>query len=61
MYTTFYAKTDLHNLLHFLDLRCATDAQYEIREYANAIVALVEPIVPITIKIWKNKREEIGK
>lgn len=55
MYTTFYAKTDLHNLLHFLELRQASDAQYEIREYANAICALIAQVVPITMKIWTEK------
>ncbi len=52
-YTSFYAKTDLHNLLHFLKLRNHPDAQEEIRVYAKAIELLIEPIVPITFKIWK--------
>lgn len=54
MYTTFYAKTDLHNLFHFLELRLAAEAQSEIREYANAMYELIKPIVPITAEIWKN-------
>lgn len=56
-YTSFYAKTDLHNLLHFLELRNHPDAQEEIRVYAKAIELLVEPIVPITFKIWKGLKK----
>ncbi|HXS95419.1 MAG TPA: FAD-dependent thymidylate synthase [Candidatus Limnocylindrales bacterium] len=36
-YTEAYWKIDLHNLLHFLHLRMAPDAQFEIRQYANVI------------------------
>jgi thymidylate synthase (FAD) len=36
-YTEAYWKIDLHNLLHFLELRMETNAQLEIREYANTI------------------------
>jgi thymidylate synthase (FAD) len=36
-YTEAYWKIDLHNLLHFLDLRMDAHAQAEIREYAMLI------------------------
>ncbi len=36
-YTEAYWKIDLHNLLHFLELRMEKNAQLEIREYANVI------------------------
>jgi len=36
-YTEAYWKIDLHNLLHFLELRMETNAQLEIREFANTI------------------------
>ncbi len=36
-YTEAYWKIDLHNLLHFLDLRMDSHAQAEIREYATLI------------------------
>ncbi len=36
-YTEAYWKIDLHNLLHFLDLRMDSHAQQEIREYAACI------------------------
>jgi thymidylate synthase (FAD) len=36
-FTEAYWKADLHNLLHFLELRMDAGAQYEIREYARTI------------------------
>lgn len=37
VYYTWVCKVDAHNLMHFLKLRMAPDAQYEIRVYAQAI------------------------
>jgi len=37
LYYTWVVKTDAHNLMHFLSLRMAPDAQEEIRAYAQAI------------------------
>ena len=53
MYTKFYAKVDLHNLFHFLELRNHEHAQPEIRLYAQAIEELIKPIVPISYEAWK--------
>jgi thymidylate synthase (FAD) len=47
-YTQWYWKVDLHNLLHFLNLRADPHAQYEIRIYAQKMLELVEKWVPIT-------------
>jgi thymidylate synthase (FAD) len=48
-YTEAYWKIDLHNLLHFLELRMDRRAQQEIRAYAEAIgrqiVARLFPLV----------------
>lgn len=54
LYTQFYFTADLHNLLHFLALRCDGHAQQEIREYAEAVLELVRPIVPATIQAWED-------
>jgi len=51
-YTEFYWKIDLHNLMHYLRLRMEPGAQKEIRDYANAIYELVQPLVPITMKAF---------
>lgn len=45
-YTQWYWKIDLHNLLHFLNLRADSHAQYEIRVYAEAMLELVKKWVP---------------
>jgi thymidylate synthase (FAD) len=37
MMTTFYCTMNLRNCLHFLSLRMDKHAQWEIRQYANAI------------------------
>jgi thymidylate synthase (FAD) len=55
LYTEFYASVDLNNLFHFLELRKVKGAQKEIREYASAIETLIEPIVPMAYKYWKEK------
>lgn len=48
-YTHMFATVDLHNLAHFLRLRLHSHAQYEIRVYAQAILELIEPIVPVAV------------
>ena len=48
IYTEFYWKIDAHNLMHFLKLRCAENAQEEIREYALAIRSIFSQWMPIT-------------
>lgn len=55
-YTQWYWKIDLNNLLHFLMLRADAHAQYEIREYANAILKIVEKWVPMTYEAFLDYR-----
>ena len=47
-YTEAFWCCNLHNILNFLRLRLAPDAQWEIRQYANAMAAFVEEIYPHT-------------
>lgn len=54
LYTEWYWKQDLHNLLHFLALRADSHAQQEIRVYAEAIIELITPLVPWTIEAWND-------
>jgi thymidylate synthase (FAD) len=54
LYTEFYGTVNLHNLLHFLGLRLHEHAQQEIREYAEDIVGLIEPVIPDTLEIWRS-------
>lgn len=53
-YSEMYATVDLHNLFHFLKLRLDSHAQYEIRVYAEALLKLIEPIVPIAVEAFKD-------
>jgi thymidylate synthase (FAD) len=53
-YTQWYWKIDLHNLLRFLNLRMDPHAQYEIREYANAMSKIVKDSVPDTWKAFED-------
>ena len=55
-YTQWYWKTDLHNLLHFLALRGDAHAQWEIQEYARAILDVVERWVPLTANAFHRYR-----
>jgi thymidylate synthase (FAD) len=54
LYTEWYWKIDLHNLFHFLALRCDAHAQYEIRVFADAMLKLIEPIVPFAVEAWND-------
>src|SRR5690606_20695588 len=53
-YTQWYWKCDLHNIFSFLSLRMDAHAQKEIRDYAEAMCALIEPIVPVAIEAWRD-------
>jgi thymidylate synthase (FAD) len=52
VYTEWYWKCDLHNIFHFLSLRMDEHAQQEIRDYAFAMFALMQPIVPIAAEAF---------
>jgi thymidylate synthase (FAD) len=54
VYTQWYWKVDLFNLLRFLSLRADAHAQYEIRAYATAMLETLERWVPITYEAFVN-------
>ncbi|GEM90905.1 FAD-dependent thymidylate synthase [Oceanithermus desulfurans] len=56
IYTEFYWKQDLHNLLHFLRLRLDHHAQAEIRAYARAVAEFVKARVPL---VWRSFEEHV--
>jgi len=53
IYTHMFATVDLLNLMKFLKLRLHEHAQYEIRVYAQAMLELIEPLVPVSIDAFK--------
>jgi len=56
VYTQWYWKVDLHNLLHFLRLRADAHAQYEIRVYADTICEMVKDWVPFAYRAFEDYR-----
>lgn len=54
-YTELYWQCDLHNILGFLGKRMAPDAQWETRQYATAMHALLLPHFPTALAAWKEK------
>ena len=55
-YTHMFAKCDLHNLFGFLSLRADPHAQFEIRAYAEAMLELIRPVVPVAVAAWEESR-----
>lgn len=60
MYTEWYWKIDLHNLLHFLGLRCHAHAQWEVREYANIMAGMVKRVAPLTFQAFLDYHPNMG-
>lgn len=57
MYTQFYWTVNARALMNFLSLRTHETAQYDIRQYANAVYKLAVEEMPITFDSWeKNGR-----
>lgn len=52
-YSHMFCTVDLHNLMHFLKLRLHEHSQYEIRVYAQAMLDIIEPIVPYSVAAFK--------
>ena len=55
-YSRMRASTDLWNWLHFLRLRLAPDAQWEIRQYAQAVDRIVGELFPRTHALFAEAR-----
>ena len=58
MMVTFWGTVDLNNLLHFLSLRDSDHAQWEIRQYAQAIKQLIKPIIPNVAEYYRSIGDE---
>ncbi|MGM0670058.1 MAG: FAD-dependent thymidylate synthase [Gemmatimonadota bacterium] len=51
-YTQWYWKIDLHNLFHFLTLRAAPNAQWEIQEFARVMAGMLKRVAPLSYEAW---------
>ena len=52
-YTEMYWQIDLHNLFHFLKLRCDSHAQKEIRDYAFVLLEICRSVAPLATKSFE--------
>jgi thymidylate synthase (FAD) len=52
IYTEWYWKIDMHNLMHFLCLRSDGHAQWEIQQFSNVKAAMMRMVAPITYEAW---------
>ena len=52
MYTQWYWKIDLHNLLHFLTLRVDAHAQWEIQQYGQIMAGMLKRVAPLSYESW---------
>lgn len=52
-YTEWYWQIDLHNLFHFLRLRCDSHAQKEIRVYADVMLEICRAVAPLATKSFE--------
>lgn len=57
-YSTMRASCNLRNWLHFLSLRMDSAAQWEIREYANAVGEMIKQEFPRTWELFENERNK---
>ena len=53
-YTQWYWKINLHNFMHFSELRLDPHAQYEIRIYAEAMSKIVKSAFPIAWQAFED-------
>jgi len=51
-YSSMFTTLNLHNTFHFLGLRMDPHAQYEIRVFADTILELIKPVLPIAVSAW---------
>ena len=54
LYTEWYWKNDLHNLLHFIGLRSDGHAQYEIRIFSDAMASIVKEVAPFAWEAYQD-------
>jgi thymidylate synthase (FAD) len=54
LYTEWYWKNDLHNLLHFVGLRSDSHAQYEIRVFSDAMAESIKAVAPFAWEAYQD-------
>ena len=59
-YSHMFGTVNLLNLMKFLDLRADSHAQYEIRQYANAMRGLAKLVAPVAMSAWEDAKKDDG-
>lgn len=52
IYTEWYWKIDMHNLMHFLCLRSDGHAQWEIQQFSNMKASMMKLVAPVSYEAW---------
>lgn len=60
-YSRMRASSNLRGWLHFLNLRMAPNAQWEIRQYANAVGTIISQRFPKTWGLFKGDEDGTGR
>lgn len=58
MFTQFYWTVNARSLMNFLSLRTHETAQRDIRHYADAVLMLAKPVMPITFASWEENSRQ---
>lgn len=53
LYTQFIFTCNLHSLMHFIKLRWHEGAQWEIQQYAKAMLHMAFPHFPVALTAWQ--------
>jgi len=61
LYTQWYWQIDLHNLLHFLQLRLDYHAQWEIRQYAQVMARMTRAVAPLAYAAFETHVQKAVK
>ncbi len=59
MFTQFYWTVNARALMNFLSLRTHETAQRDIRQYADAVLKLAAPEMPITFAAWEKHDRQV--
>jgi len=54
LYSEMVVTVNLRNLYHFINLRISEGAQYEIREYAKALLQIVKELFPLSTEAFED-------
>jgi len=58
-YSEFIYTCNLHSFIHFLNLRTAAGAQWEIKVFAEAMLSLAEPHFKVALRSWRELQATI--